>query len=73
MPLLTFRCLEIPRITLPPGDEHDWDVQLVAPRVFRGKSGQTSQCKRVYREQSANPEALLPASPLSRAEFDPLR
>jgi hypothetical protein len=29
--------------------------------------------KRVYREQSANPEALLPASPLSLAEFDPVR
>ena len=28
---------------------------------------------RAYREQFANPEALPPASPLSLAEFDPLR
>jgi hypothetical protein len=46
-------------------------------RIGNGKSACVYQSiaheKRVYREQSANPEALLPASPLSLAEFDPLR
>jgi hypothetical protein len=46
-------------------------------RIGNGKSACAYQSiaheKRVYREQSANPEAFLPASPLSLAEFDPRR